>query len=275
MNPHFSLFGLTFYWYGLLLGTAIALVLVLVDYRSQLFDQRNKLAKKKRPPSLQLFWQQWSMVLLIGGFVGARLWHVATDWQLYVGRWAAIASLTQGGLSILGGVAGGVITFLLIRRFSPSNRAILPMAVFDSLVFGLPFGQAFGRLGNWVNQELYGLPSTLPWAIEIDPLHRLTSFAEITRYHPLFAYEAIAMLLLGLSIWLVDRKKQHLFGTGFFALLYASVYSALRFGLDFLRIDRPVWFAGLSANQMILLAVLVTSGFLWLKYRNNLIKSNA
>ena len=271
MNPHFSLFGLNFYWYGLIVGLAIAVVLILVDYRAQLYDRLQFSDKKKqvksRTVSLQLFFQQWSVVLVIGGFVGARLWHVATDWQLYRFNWQGIFQISQGGLSILGAMAGVALTLLLVRRFSKTARAVPVLLIADAIVFGLPFGQAIGRLGNWVNQELYGLPSALPWAITISPEHRMAGYEAIARYHPLFFYEALAMVVLGGLIWWLNRTRPRLFGTGFFVLLYITIYSIVRFCLDFLRLGRPVWFVGLSANQMILLAVFVVSLALWLKSR--------
>ncbi len=255
MNPHFSIFGLQFYWYGLLLGLSIALVMYLVDRRAVKFDRLDFSDKRSRVASrtvsLQLFFQQWSVVLVVGGLIGARAWHVATDWHRYVGDWFAVLELNQGGLSILGAIVGGVLTLMILRRFVPSVRLVPALLICDALVFGLPFGQAVGRVGNWINQELYGLPTTLPWGIPIDVAHRLPDFVMYERYHPLFAYEALVLIGLGLGIWWLDRRMSHLFGSGFFTLLYLTIYSSVRFLLDFLRIDRAVWQFGLGANQVV------------------------
>ena len=267
MNPHFSFFGLTFYWYGLIIGLAIALVLVLVDFRAARFDRSHArqfaTTNATSSLSLQLFFQQWSMVLLVGGFMGARLWHVATDWQRYQGQWGEVLSLAHGGLSILGAVIGGLITLGILHRYIKSVRVLPLLLITDAIVFGLPFGQAVGRFGNFINQELYGLPSTLPWAITIDPGHRLPGFELVTTYHPLFLYEAMLMIGLGLSIWIIDRKKTNLFGAGFFTLYYITAYTTLRFGLDFLRLDRPVWLFGMGTNQIVLAVLFVGLVLLW------------
>lgn len=280
MNPHFSVLGLDFYWYGLIVGLAIALTLILVDYRAALFDRQQFSVKKpqikSRKVSLQLFFQQWSVVLIVSGFIGARLWHVATDWQKYWPQWQDSLRINQGGLSILGAFAGLTVGLLLIRRFSKTARAVPLLLLADTIVFGVPFGQAVGRLGNWVNQELYGYPSSLPWAIRIDVPHRLVEYLQYEKYHPLFLYESLLMLVLGVFIWWFDRKHSWRFGTGFFALLYVTAYSGIRFTLDFIRLDRPIAAFGLGSNQMVLLAVFMVSLALWFRlWRRGYFKSKS
>lgn len=263
MNPHFTIFGLTLYWYGLIVGIAMAIGLLLVDLRAARYDRQQQLArlakakgnsaKKGLTTNLQLFFQKWSPVILIGGLVGARLWHLVTDWWLYQGRWGTALNLTQGGLSILGGLAGGLLAVMAARRL---HRVPLPL-ITDTLVFGVPLAQAFGRLGNWVNQELYGPPTDLPWAVTIEPARRLAGYEQFVTYHPLFLYEALAMVATGSLIWWLDRRQPGLFGSGVLTLLYLTLYSGVRFGLDFLRLDRPVWQLGLGLNQVLLLAVFI------------------
>ncbi|MBP7875463.1 prolipoprotein diacylglyceryl transferase [Candidatus Woesebacteria bacterium] len=256
MNPHFTLFGLTIFWYGLILGCAIALVLILIDNRAAHFDRRQQKAIKKgedAPPAhLQYFFQQWSVFILVGGFVGARLWHVATDWQLYNWNLLEIITLSHGGLSILGAMVGGTVAILLARILSGWRKSPSSFLILDTIAVALPFGQVVGRLGNWVNQELYGLPTNLPWAITIDVAHRLPGFEALSSYHPLFLYESLFLAVFGCAVWYVLSKKQHMLGTGFVVTLYVFVYTGFRFWLDFLRIDRPVWIYGLSSNQMLL-----------------------
>lgn len=269
MNPHFTVLGLDFYWYGLIVGLAIALVLILVDYRAALYDRQAFADKKKhvksRKVSLQLFFQQWSVLLILAGFIGARLWHVATDWQLYWPDWKSSLSLTQGGLSILGAMLGLAVGLILIRKFSKSSRALPLLLIADAMVFGIPFGQAVGRLGNWVNQELYGLPSNLPWAISIDVQHRVEQYIVIEKYHPLFLYEALLLVTLGCLIWWFNRKQSRLFGTGFFVLLYLTVYSGVRLLLDFIRVDRPQVLFGLGINQLVLFVTFIVLAVLWVR----------
>lgn len=271
MQPHFFLFGLTFYWYGLILGIAIAAAMVLIDYRAARFDALDFSEKKRvlssRKVSLRLFFQQWSVALIISGFIGARLWHVTTDWQLYQNNWRSAFDVSSGGLSILGAVLGGIVGLLVLRKVAMSVRALPVALILDALVFGLPIAQAIGRLGNWINQELYGLPTTLPWAIPIDFQHRLPGFEAIERYHPLFLYEAVLLLILGAALWWIVRVRPHLFGTGYFALLYLASYSLSRFLLDFLRLDSPNVVLGLGINQLVLLLVFVLSSTLLVRRR--------
>lgn len=271
MQPHFSILGLTFYWYGLLLGLAIAVALVLIDYRAARFDSLDFAEKKavlsSRKASLRVFFQQWSVALIISGFIGARLWHVATDWQLYRNNWFGALDISSGGLSILGAVLGGIIGLLVLRKLATSVRAVPAALILDALVFGLPIAQAIGRLGNWINQELYGLPTTLPWAIPIDFQYRLPGFEAIEYYHPLFLYEAVLLLILGSALWWIVRVRPHRFGTGYFALLYLASYSLIRFLLDFLRLDSPNVVLGLGINQLVLLLVFVLSSTLLVRRR--------
>jgi phosphatidylglycerol:prolipoprotein diacylglycerol transferase len=121
----------------------------------------------------------------------------------------------------------------------------------DIIAPALALGQAIGRWGNFVNQELYGQPSTLPWAITIDPAFRLPSFQNIATYHPLFLYESIWNLLnMGLLLWM-GRKLSNLLRPGDIFLTYLVVYPVGRFFLEFLRLD-PSPVSGLNINQTLM-----------------------
>ena len=93
------------------------------------------------------------------------LYHVITDYQLFEGHWERTVQIWEGGLGIWGGVIGGAIAVILVAR----RRKLVFADLADSIVPGLAFAQAIGRWGNWFNQELFGRPSTLPWAVEIEP----------------------------------------------------------------------------------------------------------
>jgi len=189
-------------------------------------------------------------IFLLGALSGARLWHVFTSWQNYQNHLIEVLKLWHGGLSIWGGLWGGLIFllayFLLARRANFANFWLF----LDTLVFGLPLGQAVGRLGNWFNQELYGLPSDLPWAIFIEPKNRLPGFEQVEYYQPLFFYESLGLLLFALVFW---HAKKPLMGQGKQFFLYLSYYTFLRFFLEFLRLDKPMLanFDLLSLNQIL------------------------
>ena len=124
------------------------------------------------------------------GIIGARLYHLATDPELYftAGRnpWAAFA-IWNGGLGIWGAVAGGAVGAWIGCR-----KAGLPLSVMaDALAPALPVAQALGRFGNYFNQELFGRPTTLPWGLLIDPAHRPAGYGQYATFHPTFLYEVL------------------------------------------------------------------------------------
>ena len=129
---------------------------------------------------------------------------------------------------------------------------------------GVALGQAIGRWGNFFNQELYGAPTKLPWAIYIDPQHRMAGFADQATYHPLFLYESLwnlgnMLFLLWIGRRLADRLKR-----GDLFLIYALVYAVGRFSLDFLRLEASQ-VLGINFNQtvMAILMVLASAALVW------------
>ena len=137
------------------------------------------------------------------GVIGARLYHVATDWKTYSGNWGQAFNITNGGLGIPGGVALGVIVGIIVVK-----KKGLPVApLLDVVAPAIPVAQAIGRLGNWFNQELFGRPSTLPWALRIDPEHRPPGYEQFATFHPTFLYEALWTLALAGLLVGIDKKK--------------------------------------------------------------------
>jgi prolipoprotein diacylglyceryl transferase len=186
------------------------------------------------------------------GLVGARLYHVLTSPQAYFGPGGdpvAVLRVWQGGLGIWGGIAAGALGAWIACR-----RRGLPVAMLaDAVAPGIAVGQAVGRLGNWVNQELYGRPSDLPWALQIDPAHRLPGFEAASTYHPAFLYEALWNLgVAALVVW-ADRRFR-LDGGRVFAL-YIAAYTAGRFWIEGLRIDPAFLVGGPRLNQWMSVAV--------------------
>jgi len=233
-----------FHLYGLLIGLAIVAALGLIEYQ----------ARRHRVDAAVIWSAGWWV--LLSGVVGARFYHVATDFQFYQADWLGIVRLWQGGLGIIGGVAGGMLGLILWAKVRQQSWGFIKTWL-DLSVFGLPLAQAIGRLGNYFNQELYGLPTTLPWGIEISKQFRPVEYAHLTNFHPLFAYEALLMILFGLVIWLIDLKQQLNIGTGRLFLIYVGYYAMIRFGLEFLRINRhTVWWI-LDINQIVVLILMI------------------
>ena len=168
------------------------------------------------------------------GLVGGRLYHVITDPARYFGHDgnpAAVLYVWQGGLGIWGAIAlGGVGAWIGARRY---GVRLPPLA--DALAPGIVVAQAIGRWGNWFNQELFGRPSTLPWALKIDPAHRPPGYEQYATFHPTYLYECIWDLgTAGLVVWLDRRFK---LGHGRAFALYVMAYTAGRAWIEDLRID--------------------------------------
>src|ERR671915_1264790 len=160
------------------------------------------------------------------GFIGARVYHVATDYGLYADDPIPdVFAVWNGGLGIYGAVAGGFLGVLLFGWY----RGISPLAFADAVAPGLVLAQAIGRWGNYFNQELFGRPSQLPWAIRISPENRTEGFADVETFHPTFLYESIWNVLVCLVLlWVAHRFSERLKAGAVF-LLYVVLYSVGHF----------------------------------------------
>jgi prolipoprotein diacylglyceryl transferase len=179
------------------------------------------------------------------GLVGARLYHVVTDPELYFAAgkdpWAALY-IWRGGLGIWGAIALGALgAYIACRRLRVPFRAVA-----DACAPGIAIAQAIGRWGNYFNQELYGKPSTLPWAVRIDPAHREPGLQRYATYQPTFLYESIWDLgVAGLVIW-ADRRFKLGYGRAF--ALYVMAYTVGRGWIEYLRIDTANHLFGVRLN---------------------------
>ncbi|MFF7727983.1 prolipoprotein diacylglyceryl transferase [Streptomyces sp. NPDC008001] len=186
------------------------------------------------------------------GLVGGRLYHVITDYELYFGEgrnWVNSFKIWEGGLGIWGAVAlGAVGAWIGCRR-----RGIPLPAWADALAPGLAVAQAIGRWGNWFNQELYGKPTDLPWALKIDADPAIGRVAGT--YHPTFLYESLwCLLIAGLVIW-ADRRFTLGHGRAF--ALYVASYTVGRFWFEYLRVDDAHHVLGLRLNGWTSIVVFV------------------
>jgi prolipoprotein diacylglyceryl transferase len=190
---------------------------------------------------------------LPAGIVGARLYHVITDWRDFRGRRIEMLYLWQGGLGIWGGVALGTIVGLLVAR-----RLKLPLAtMMDVAAPAIPLAQSIGRWGNWFNQELYGRPSELPWAVEIAYKHRVDEFKGFATFHPTFLYESLwNLFVMGLVLF-----AERMFGTrlkpGRLFALYVAAYSGGRLLIEQMRTDDATMILGFRINTFVAAGLLV------------------
>jgi len=168
------------------------------------------------------------------GIVGARIYHVVTDPELYFGEGRdAVDALFiwQGGLGIWGAIAGGAVgAWIACRRYDVRFSAVA-----DALAPGLLVAQAVGRLGNYANQELFGKPTDLPWGLEIDAVHRPPGYEVFATFHPTFLYELLWNLAAAALLIAIDRRLKLTGGRAF--ALYVMLYTAGRFWIEMLRID--------------------------------------
>lgn len=185
------------------------------------------------------------------GIIGARLYHVITDWHRFSDNLGAIPRIWEGGL----GIPGGLIAGISVGAWQAKRRGIPPAMVVTCSMPAIALAQAIGRWGNWFNQELYGRPTDLPWALEIDDAHLEAGYASGTTFHPTFLYESIWNLALcGVLLW-VDRRLK--LGPGRLLGVYLIGYGTGRFWIEGLRIDPASELGGLRWNQWVSLAAIV------------------
>ena len=209
------------------------------------------------------------MPLLLWGWIGARLWHVLTpplsSVQLglttghYLSHPLDILSFWIGGFGVPGAILGVTIALWINCR-----KDGLPFwDVADIFAPGFVIAHAIGRLGNYFNRELYGLPSKLPWAVSIPLENRLAGYEQVEFYHPLFAYEAIPLLgLAAVLIWLSRGRFADRLKPGELFLAYLGGYAVIRFLLEFLRLDVSL-VNGVNANQAFFVVIfLLCAGIL-------------
>jgi prolipoprotein diacylglyceryl transferase len=206
----------------------------------------------------------WAVPL---GVVGARVYHVITSPQAYFGAGGdpvRALYVWEGGLGVWGAIAGGALgAWIACRR---AGYRLAPMA--DAMAPGLLVAQGLGRWGNWFNNELYGRPTDLPWALTIhgwdESAGRALTGADGTpevlgTFHPTFLYESLWCLAVAAAIVVLDRRSRFRHGQAF--LLYVVLYCLGRSVFEALRIDTANHVLGLRVNQwvagIILLVALV------------------
>jgi prolipoprotein diacylglyceryl transferase len=206
---------------------------------------------------------------VIAGVVGARAYHDITSWsqdQNIHKHWWGFAAVWDGGLGIWGAIPAGVLAGALVVRHSGNSIRLM----MDAVAPGLLLAQGIGRWGNYFNQELYGKPSKLPWALKIDPAHRVSypghDYTGYATFQPTFLYEFIWDLLgVGVLLW-IDRRFT-LRRPALFAL-YVAWYTTFRTYEEILRIDPSHYFAGERVNFWVSLGIWILSVgfFVWWQF---------
>lgn len=276
MNPvAISIGPLQVHWYGLLIvvGALIAAYIATIEARRRGEDPENV----------------WNMLpwILVAGIIGARLYHVFSNpvgglgWSYYREHPIDIINFWSGGfrgLGIYGAIAGG---FIAMAVYCWRRKLILSRWL-DIVAPGILLAQAVGRMGNFINQELYGPPTTLPWGFRINPKYPyqppLTRPAGVpeaeyiasTRFHPTFFYEAIWNLIgFALLMW-IGRRFYRRLRDGDIILMYLIWYPLGRIIIEMFRPDAWVTgIPGLTTAQFISLGAIVFAVImLVLRHRN-------
>ena len=193
------------------------------------------------------------------GLIGARLYHVITDWSRFDDDLSAIPMIWKGGL----GIPGGLILGIPVGLWAAKRRGISPAAAATCAAPAIPLAQAIGRWGNWFNQELYGRQTDLPWALEVDEPYLPAGVEVGATFHPTFLYESLYLFALVLVLLWIDRRYDP--GPGRLMGVYVLGYGIGRFFIEGLRIDRANEILGLRHNQWMSLAAIIGAVvYLWL-----------
>jgi prolipoprotein diacylglyceryl transferase len=188
------------------------------------------------------------------GVIGARLYHVITDLDRFRGDWLEAFAIWHGGL----GIWGGVVTGVAVGFWRARTRGIDAWAMISCAVPGIAIAQAIGRWGNWWNQELFGRPTTLPWALRVsDSVAVKAGEVAGTTFHPTFLYESLGCIALAGLLIVIERRLQP--ARGRLLAWYAAGYTLLRFFVEGLRIDPAHQAGGLRLNQWVSIVVFSIS----------------
>jgi len=208
---------------------------------------------------------------VIAGIVGARLYHDLTSWNQDPAiheHWWGFAAVWQGGLGIWGAIPFGLAAGAFVVKRSGSSVTLF----MDAVAPGLLLAQGIGRWGNYWNQELYGRPTSLPWALRIDQAHqagiqdRYRSTGQFGYYQPTFLYESL-WDLIGVGMLLLVDRRFRIRPPALFCL-YVSWYTFGRTFEELLRVDPSHHFLGERINFWVSLLVFLasTTAFVWLQF---------
>ena len=244
---------LTVHFYGIMIAIGVIVAVIIAKRRYVRFGGSGEMVERV---------SIWAVII---GFLGARLGYVTTHTGDFIDQPWEVLFIWKGGLAIYGGlVAGTIAAVVLLRRWRGDV-----FAFGDAVAVGIPLAQAIGRIGNYFNQELFGTPSDLPWAVEIEArIAETAGYPGYTTFHPTFLYEALwnVFLTAGVILWLEKRGKVF---KGASIALYLILYGTGRFLMELMRTDTTFRFLGLSRNGWVSIgAVLVgVVVFWWMQQR--------
>ncbi|MEI8360715.1 MAG: prolipoprotein diacylglyceryl transferase [bacterium] len=260
-----SLGPVSIYWYGLMLVIGIISGL----YVTVQLGQKHNI---KKDTILDL-----AFYLVLFSILGARIYDIFLELPYYIANPIAIFKIWQGGLAIHGALIGGGLTiYWFTKKYKQSFIKFLAV-----VTPGLALGQAIGRWGNYFNQELFGLPTNLPWGIPINLNMRPSLFNNSEYFHPTFLYESLGNLLIFVGLYYFVNKlsanknrSERYLNYRFIFLGYLLAYSVLRFFLEFIRIDFAPNLFGLRWPQIMSLIIVASSIFVFYHTKKSDILAN-
>lgn len=219
----FAIGPLEIRWYAVFIVTGIMLAVLLCSW---LTKQRGE------DPEIILDMAPW---VVFGAIIGARLYYVILEWERFGDDPLGALNFRSGGLTIHGAIIAGALVIWVYSRL----RGDSPWFWVDIIAPGVALGQAVGRWGNWANQEAFGTPTDLPWAVTIDPSRRPPAYEEFATFHPTFLYESIFNLVFAMALsWLVVKGPGfRWFRNGFVLGIYLIGYGLVRLPLESIRTD--------------------------------------
>ncbi len=201
--------------YGFLIGLACVIVLVTAD---RIFKDKIKISDYLLIAFSTLIFARLNFFL---NYLGALASDPLTFFRIY-----------EGGLSIFGAFFGLAISAFFVSKW----RKIKFLSFTDAIFLNFPLAQSIGRLGNFFNQEVYGVPTNLPWAIYIEPAKRLPEYSAYSYYHPIFAYEMILNILNWL--FLIFLRKKYRLSVGLITCFYILNYGIIRLTVNRFRLEK-------------------------------------
>lgn len=242
-----DLFGLSIRWYAVFILTGIVAAILV---------SRALARRRGFDPDFLLDVAPW---VVLGAIVGARLYYILLKWDFYSRNPEEAINVRLGGLTIHGALVAGILIFAWFcwRRGQPF------LAWADIVIAGVPVGQAIGRWGNWANQEAFGTPTTLPWAVTIDPEHRPPAYADASTFHPTFLYEGVlGLLIAAVLIWMVLQvPRSRVLRDGDVLATYLILYGIARLIVESVRTD-SLYIGPWPAAYWLSLALILVGGAL-------------
>jgi prolipoprotein diacylglyceryl transferase len=249
---------LTIHYYALCIITGVALAIWL----------SNKLFLESFPDAKGVV-SDVAIIAVPSGVLGGRLYHVITTPEKFFGAEGHpedILKIWEGGLGIWGAITLGGVGAFLGYLYLGRSRELPQFRYFaDAVAPGIVFAQAIGRWGNWFNGELFGSPTTLPWALEIPRWARPFGYSEFATFHPTFLYESLWCCAVGVILL---QLRNRISGGALFPL-YVALYCAGRLIFELLRIDEAHHILGLRVNVIVALLVGATATLIFRKFSRN------